>query len=151
MIGRLIGARGRRSERCRGLTRVTRVLWWSGERPPLWQVCVCVCIYLCERVNGCSLALMTVICIMDSQAILIVTEREQTEKYGAHVSKKRNVWWGEDLCGAAAESQLDLLLVFTRQHHPGVLRDEGPVSESILHFSFLSRTPKKQSCTDVFF
>lgn len=37
-------------------------------------VCVCVCVCKTHTVNGCSLALMTVICIMDSEAILRVKD-----------------------------------------------------------------------------
>lgn len=38
-------------------------------------LCVCLCVF--ERVNGCSLAPMTAICIMDSQAILTIKDRRR--------------------------------------------------------------------------
>lgn len=34
-----------------------------------------LCVCLCAEVNGCSLALMTVICIMDSRSILTLKDR----------------------------------------------------------------------------
>lgn len=88
---------------------------------------------------------MTVICIMDSQAILIVTEREQTEKYGRR--KKKYVLQGKGFSGAAAKSKLDLLLVVTQGKIRVRLEIKGPTLQPFSHLYFSYQTPVKQPRT----
>lgn len=47
------------------------------------------------------------------------------------------------MCSVAAESQLNLLLVFTRRRHQDVFRNQGPALESNSQFSFFTQDFKE--------
>lgn len=68
---------------------------------------LCMCVFMCVQVNGCSLALMTIICIMDSHAIL----RQRADGKIWRKKKKKESVSRKGFSRVVAQSKSDLTLV----------------------------------------